>query len=1084
MRSFGSRRAERRAGVEAAEIGAELRRQRTEVVRAFGLMGGFARWFEPSGFFVLRSPLLPADAWFAALTSASSDDAATACRSTRRWLWSSLSSPIVSEAIRFASPSLHGALGAAGADEPEPSPVDVALFQYLTRMSTRSTPFGLFAGSSWGVLAQQTALELGPRAAYRPQAAIKPSVLCAVVQALLAEPRTRRALRLERAPSLHEVAGQLRYAQLALTRGAPAYSLLEVEPTPAVSAVLELAAKPQRLEELAAEAARELQLSSEVALSLVEDLASAGLLVPSLIPAVIGPSPLGPFLEALEAEPAFSAARGSLSTAAAAIRELNAGALAVQGALSRAEESLGGLVELPEPRLHLDLLKPTTAATLGPAPVIELLRVAELLHAVPAPAYAPLARFAEAFTARFDQREVPLVEALDLPLATGGDEVEVPFLHDLGLEGLAPQPASWTERDRFVAPLLLAALREGRPIELRLGDRDERTSKRPAVPDAFVAKATLLSRSAAAVDRGEFLLQDLHFSTPAAAIMSRLGLAEPALLAQLEAHVRREEALAESAGTIVADVAHLSSGPDADVQLRPSLYRYQVVCGGRSVAEPELQIPARDLLVSVRAGQILLRSARLGRRVLPRVASVHAASADPSEIYRFLWELQNQEGVIAQWSWGVFAGAEVLPRVVAGRSILAPASWNLPWSRLAPVDRAAGAGRRLELDRIREGLAIPRWVAAVEGDNALSLDLHNPVAIAACLRLAQRAGTLRLREIDPEAPLLLCGPEGRFLHELVVPFVRRPEPREAEVPSLPAVSVPADRRSFAPGGEVLSAKIFSPRSLHDELVLGALRPFAAAALGRGIISQWYFLRYDEGGPQLRLRLFGDRRLWSELMPELREALSPWISTGRIQRLELDTYEREVERYGGLEGVTIAERIFHADSEACLGLLEMLQAHGEGPADRCRLLALSWEQMLTDLGFAPPERLKLYLAAKDAFAAELEAQGLPRPALAKKARALMQELEPLVTAAPRAEPLLAAAAEILERRSAPLRAARLQLDDARSRGVLRVSPLDYALSQLHLCANRLLNGAARIQEEILHDALARSHRAAAARLSKG
>jgi hypothetical protein len=148
------------------------------------------------------------------------------------------------------------------------------------------------------------------------------------------------------------------------------------------------------------------------------------------------------------------------------------------------------------------------------------------------------------------------------------------------------------------------------------------------------------------------------------------------------------------------------------------------------------------------------------------------------------------------------------------------------------------------------------------------------------------------------------------------------------------------------------------------------------------------------------------------------------------------------------------------------------------------LALSWERMLTDLGFDPAQRLALYLAATEAFGAELEAQGLPRPALAKKARALTKELEPLILAPPASEPLIAAASEILERRSLLVRAQRRLLDDARSVGALQVSEVDYALSQLHMSANRLLNGAARIQEQIVHDALTRSHRAARARLNKG
>src|SRR5205085_2668021 len=83
------------------------------------------------------------------------------------------------------------------------------------------------------------------------------------------------------------------------------------------------------------------------------------------------------------------------------------------------EDAARGLAGLPAeaelPRLfQVDLTKPPLGTRLGPEVVAEALRAVELLHRLGAPAgQDALARFREAFARRYEDREVPLAEALD-----------------------------------------------------------------------------------------------------------------------------------------------------------------------------------------------------------------------------------------------------------------------------------------------------------------------------------------------------------------------------------------------------------------------------------------------------------------------------------------------------------------------------------------------------------------------------------------------------------------------------------------------------------------------------------------------
>src|SRR5262249_45790050 len=152
----------------------------------------------------------------------------------------------------------------------------------------------------------------------------------------------------------------------------------------------------------------------------------------------------------------------------------------------------------------------------------------------------------------------------------------------------------------------------------------------------------------------------------------------------------------------------------------------------------------------------------------------------------------------------------------------------------------------------------------------------------------------------------LCarGPEGRFVHELIVPFVRArrpPAPPPARAPSCRPV-----KRSFPPGSEWLYVKLYSGPATADQVLREVVRPAVERALGSGAADGWFFLRYGDPDWHLRLRFHGaPDRLHGEVLPLVQAAAAPLCGDGRLWRVQLDVYQREVERYGGAEGVALA-----------------------------------------------------------------------------------------------------------------------------------------------------------------------------------
>jgi hypothetical protein len=100
--------------------------------------------------------------------------------------------------------------------------------------------------------------------------------------------------------------------------------------------------------------------------------------------------------------------------------------------IARSLERLPAKVDLSR-LFHVDLVKPAPAAVLGPKVLEEIERGVELAHLLSPRRETELTRFREAFSKRYEDREIPLVEALDeeIGVGFGVSEESSPLLHDL-----------------------------------------------------------------------------------------------------------------------------------------------------------------------------------------------------------------------------------------------------------------------------------------------------------------------------------------------------------------------------------------------------------------------------------------------------------------------------------------------------------------------------------------------------------------------------------------------------------------------------------------------------------------------------
>lgn len=98
----------------------------------------------------------------------------------------------------------------------------------------------------------------------------------------------------------------------------------------------------------------------------------------------------------------------------------------------------------------------------------------------------------------------------------------------------------------------------------------------------------------------------------------------------------------------------------------------------------------------------------------------------------------------------------------------------------------------------------------------------------------------------------------------------------------------------------------------DELLTGDIWPFVQSLQKAGLLRQFFFIRYaDEKGLHIRLRLLPEPTAAQKVRRRAR---------AKFPEAEFVAYMPETERYGGPQGVPIAEQLFDASSAAVLRLL--------------------------------------------------------------------------------------------------------------------------------------------------------------------
>ena len=204
--------------------------------------------FVSAGFFVARTPLLPFSElldWTLGDVSDAPDAAPDRGARMREHLLAVIQRPEVTEALFLASPDLQERIAAWRIDPGSETGMRIgrSLARYFIRMCARPTPFGLFAGCTFGTVGSRTRLRLESRERYRRHTRLDMDYLARLVAALDGDPAVRARLRYRANRSVYEASGRIRYVESRVEQRGRSHHLVAIDPSPYIRAAIDAGAE-------------------------------------------------------------------------------------------------------------------------------------------------------------------------------------------------------------------------------------------------------------------------------------------------------------------------------------------------------------------------------------------------------------------------------------------------------------------------------------------------------------------------------------------------------------------------------------------------------------------------------------------------------------------------------------------------------------------------------------------------------------------------------------------------------------------------------------------------------------------------
>lgn len=889
--------------------------------------------------------------------------------------------------------------------------------KYIGRMASRPTPFGLFSGCAVGTFGEENNITPHPVQSLVPKVRIDMGLLTSFAEYLVTNLEFRKVIRFYSNNTIYQYGEKYRYVEFSNREGEKLYNLSTFESNEYIDQVLSISKKGASFNDY-----ENLLVSDEVApedvQEFINDLIHSKILISELEPYMTGieydQQLFNILADKLENQELAGDTRQALekyhhifTTVRTQIRHIEEDT--TPAGQQRYEDIIATLrqLDLQYPVKHyLQLDSYVAQADEHPTLSNEILKdviegvsvITRFTRHAGIPALVELKR---KFSERYEGQRVRLSEVLDPEAGLGYGNANnemldiTPFVDDMPVslppsDGRRSLPWQSDIHGLFLRKALEAARKGERVARLTKADIELLKQKVELLPPTFNAYVSISYD-----ENGKHQINYHQVgSSSASCLLGRFGFLDKKMESLVQ-EIHDYEA-AHYPGKIVAEINHLSETRVGNVMLRPKTRAYEICYVTKSNIQEEGKIELNDLSLFLRNNKLVLYSESLQQEIVPRLSNAHNYYKDTLPVYKFLSDLQEEESN-GYLSLVIDIGpipelVDFIPRIQYRNFIIWPAHWYIPTDDIRQFYELPPETFLPGIQEFLKQRNLPECFYLTNRENDLFVDSTNIHSLRILLDEIKGHTRFAIKEclIQRGDRSLIANEHGGFLHELIVPLYRdaekKPGDRPVQPEELPALYDKGNdlKRTFYPGEEWVYFKLYAGVKVNEKIATTSLAPFIQFLRDNGMIDSWFFIRYTDPGFHLRIRMhLTHRKHYGAVVEHFVAYLKDYLDSNTVKNLVLDTYTRELERYGN-ELTLQAEKIFSLDSDLSLKLLDEIENRNLGSFKWLIALGIV-ETYLEAFDLDQEGKLNFTKRIRDVFAREFNANKMQRRHFSAKYR---------------------------------------------------------------------------------------------------
>jgi len=728
--------------------------------------------YKPFNSFILRTPFLPFNKYL---------------KDSSRFLEEMVSNDYFKESIYLASPDLYKALKLLKENTLSSSKLmnlQLSILKYYGRMSTRCTPFGLFAGCSIGKIGHSSICNIPMQERHKSNTQLDMSYLYSLIKEIEKKQEVFQKIKFSPNRSLHELRNSFRYVSYKYLNSKRIYSLMEVEKSEELNQLLRNAKNGITIKNMSM-----LLVNNEVIFSdaqeFINELIESQIIISELEPKITNGDLLQNLIDSLD--------KPSVNENMVLLLKQ------IKSKLSEIDNvPIGKRIDLYENLkkqlqkfkfdankknyFKTDLYINSKKLNIGEDVIDKVKQCISVLNKLtPSWENKELKEFKEKFYKRYEDEEIPLLLALDKESGIGFGNINDQQIHthqildDINLHkssndivNIKIDPIQKLLIKKYEDFITNPALEE---VSITDNDLKEFPDNWNDLDDTISAMIEIIQV------KEEPIIYIYGAGGPSAANpIARFCLLDEKIDKLVKSITQKEKELNQD--SIIAEIVHIPNEHLGNVAIRTTIREYEIPYLTNPSVKNKHIINISDLTVSVPNGQtIVLKSKSLNSRIIPKLTTALTYNNYPLPIYQFLCTLQSQDkrnGM--KFTWGsILENKPYLPRVVYKKQILSKATWNIFAEEVKEIPKIIEKYFFKKVSELKLKRKLPDIVLLNKGDNKLLINFNDPLSIQMLFsEVKNRAFQLEEFLFNDKNPFVVKKEES-FTNQVLLSFYKKYE---------------------------------------------------------------------------------------------------------------------------------------------------------------------------------------------------------------------------------------------------------------------------------------------------------------------